>query len=342
MSKAMRKQEGSISIAFLDLLSGALAAVIILFLVVPKGNEFGGGEISDQKVSIDSLFVVIDSLYLGKDTLTTIDIQLLREAMTSLRSRVDSMEASAIALRNDLIRRKAQQVQLEDSLRKTRIELRILESKTKDRTEPIAKVEKLPTSRNASRPVRPVVTNSSSTTTPLSTSRDSASKSTSVTSTQSASPSQTTVRDPMPAMMDPFMIDVRWTGEQDVDLLLLNKAGVVICNDSRCNKKFAAHERSGKRDTAQYERMRVISREPEEYEVRLAIHSRFGGGKNAGPVTVQGDFYLKQSPATPASKRPFETEVAPRQRGENGAPGVKIGTLQITDDGKVVFNTEQP
>ena len=143
----------------------------------------------------------------------------------------------------------------------------------------------------------------------------------------------------MPEMLDPFMIDIRWEGTSDVDLLLLNKAGIVICNDSRCNKKFAGLERSGKRDTVQYERMRVISREEATYDVRLAIHSGFGFRNSSDSETVKGDIYIKQSPDAVATKQSFNAEVEARQRGENGAPGISIGTLTINSDGSVVFNS---
>ncbi len=329
----MKYQTGTISIAFLDLLSGALAGVIILFIIVPKGTSFASDNISEQTLSVDSLFIVIDSLFLGKDTLDQVDIRLLRETMTSLRSRVDSVEQTAISYRREVVRRKSQQVLLEDSLRSMRTALRAMEVKQQAKSKsspakpspPIAETRSKPTPR---------------TTTSTTTTAATASTTTSSSTSAKAQEAKVRPRDPMPEMLDPFMVDIRWEGTSDVDLLLLNKAGVVLCNDSRCNKKFADLERSGKRDTMQYERLRVISRSADTYEVRVAIHSRFGSRSSDGPTTISGDYYIKPDPNGPARKLSFNREVAPRQRGDDGAPGVRVGTLTITDDGDVVFNAE--
>jgi len=322
----MKYNPGSISISFLDLLSGALAGVIILFIIVPKGNTFTQGDMQEQKVSLDSLFIVIDSLYLGQDTLTTIDVSLLRENMLHLRTKIDSITSTGAQLRKALVQRKAKQVQLEDSLRTMRQQLRTAQQK-KTNVRPAAPkpiVTKPPPKleRDKKAVIQPIAkANTPNTVTP-----------------QKSSSRLTKPRDPMPEMLDPFMVDVRWKSTSDVDLLLLNNAGIVICNDSRCSKKFAALERSGKRDTLQYERMRVISREPTTYDLRIAIHSGFGRKKGEGPVTVTGDYYIKQSPNAVATKRSFTQEVLPRQRGDNGAPGISIGSLTINTDGAVVFN----
>ena len=334
----MRHDPGSISIAFLDLLSGALAGVIILFIIVPKGQSaVRPTELVEQKVSIDSLFIVIDSLYLGQDTLTTLDIELLRESMSALRTRVDSVQEAAAIYRNEVVRSKARQVVLLDSLRRARTDLRRSKQQNKS-SDPAAKAsppvpKPLPTRKT---PQQRPQASTTPTADPSSTSPSTTSPSVAATPAQASS----SPRDPMPEMLDPFMVDIKWNDEQDIDLLLLSRAGVVLCNDSRCNKKYAAHERSGKRDTAQYERMRLTSREPETYEVRVAVHSRFGG-KGGDAVPVRGDYYIKQAPGEIAVKRSFALEVSPRQRGESGAPGARLGSITITDDGKVVFNTEQ-
>ena len=329
----MKTNPGSISIAFLDLLSGALAGVIILFIIVPKGNTFTKGDINEQKVSIDSLFIIIDSLYLGEDTVTTIDVSLLRETMSSLRTKVDSITSSGAQLQRALVQRKSVQVQLEDSLRILRQQLRIVRQAQKARPSPPKPIARRPVAK-----VQQADQIRSSTTFKT---KATASSPNNTSPSKPAQATPTRPRDPMPEMLDPFMVDVRWNAKTDVDLLLLNKAGVVVCNDNRCSKKFAALERSGKRDTLQYERMRVTSREATTYDVRLAIHSGFGRKSTGGAVAVTGDYYIKQSPNAVATKRSFTQEVMPRQRGENGAPGISIGTLSINADGSVVFNPSQ-
>ena len=349
----MRLPPGTISVSFLDMLSGALAGVIILFIIVPKGTSFAPPELQEQRVAIDSLFVVIDSLYLGKDTLTRVDLERLRENMLSLRTRVDSIQRTAMAYRREVVRRKTRQVILEDSIRllrqRTAADPEARRPVAASLPKPKPAPRSLPTRRPA--PVAAAPTPNAGAggqAVALPTrSVDSPTAPTPLAQNPAAPPAQPTTQaaratpgDPMPDMLDPFMVDVRWSGTEDVDLLLLNRAGVVVCNDSRCNKKYAGMERSGKRDTAQYERLRVTSRQAEEYEVRLAIHTRFGGKRGTDPVSVSGTYYTKPDPAGPATKRAFTREVAPKQRGDNGAPGVKVGTLTITDDGDVVFNVE--
>ena len=344
----MRLPPGAISIAFLDLLSGALAGVIILFIIVPKGTSYASGDVAEQHVSIDSLFVVIDSLYLGQDTLSRVDLELLRSHLTQLRLRVDSAQQTTLAFQREVVRRKSLQVLLEDSLRVMRKRTGSADS-DRSESQPTARVptprpapRSLPTrdSREASRGRTAATSERTATNNgPRATTRSApdSSRASAQSATKEATAQRAPTRDPMPEMLDPFMVDVRWSGEEDVDLILLNRAGVLVCNDSRCNKRYAAMERSGKRDTAQYERMRVTTRQAETYDVRLAIHTRFGGGRNGETLAVAGSYYLKPDPRGPARKQTFVQEVAPRQRGDNGAPGVSIGTLTITDDGDVVF-----
>lgn len=310
-----RRVNEAFLISFLDLLTCALASVFMLFIIVPKGNTFSAKpDVEITSAKMDSVYKRIDMVLSGKDTISKVDIQKVRFFLLKLKVQTDSVRDIAIYYRN-------KSKELENGINTISQKLKKCEEDKSKLCEckPVKVQVPIPLPPPTTKPEPPIV---------------------------KPQPKDTSKRqkpdDPGIPMKDPFVFEVNWRGKADIDLLLMDATGQnFICRNvgGGCRGKYAKIEASGRRDTIQYERITVVSRNPERYEVRVAIFNRPGFGSRESSVNINGHYFVKPNPNTSAYKVPFKRTISTEKRG--GKPGIAIGILEVTADNvKFIPNKE--
>ncbi|MDD3877271.1 MAG: hypothetical protein PHT69_11655 [Bacteroidales bacterium] len=121
----MAKREINVfSISFLDLLSGALAAVIILFVVIPKMTNQQATAIE----TLDSLEVQVEELdsliSLARNSIPTEVFEQIQRQVSTLTQTVNELQRQVAQLEEDLRNCRESQQQLQQQLEETQQRLR--------------------------------------------------------------------------------------------------------------------------------------------------------------------------------------------------------------------------
>lgn len=111
-----RKEINIFGTSFLDLLSGALAAVIILFIIVPKMTQENIDAIEKVKrieAVVESIDVALEEI---KNRVPKEEYELIKNQLDELKDKVDQLRTEIENLKQEVIRISQENVQLKESL----------------------------------------------------------------------------------------------------------------------------------------------------------------------------------------------------------------------------------
>lgn len=123
-----RKEINIFGTSFLDLLSGALAAVIILFIIVPKMTQ----ENIDAIEKVKKIEAVVESIDVALEEIKTRvpkeEYELIKGELDELKNKVDLLNKEIENLKQDIIKITQENTQLKESLEKRNREIERLQA----------------------------------------------------------------------------------------------------------------------------------------------------------------------------------------------------------------------
>ena len=118
-----RKEINIFGTSFLDLLSGALGAVIILFIIVPKMTQ----ENIDAIEKVKKIEAVVESIDVALEEIKTRvpkeEYELIKGELDELKNKVDLLNKEIENLKQDIIKITQENTQLKESLEKRNREI---------------------------------------------------------------------------------------------------------------------------------------------------------------------------------------------------------------------------
>ena len=136
-----RKEINIFGTSFLDLLSGALAAVIILFIIVPKMTQENIDAIEKVK-KIESVVENIDvALEEIKNRIPKEEYDLIKEQLDKLKNNIDQLKNEIEELKQDVVRISQENSQLKETLDVNNKEIEKLQAEIKRLQERLSQEE---------------------------------------------------------------------------------------------------------------------------------------------------------------------------------------------------------
>lgn len=118
--------------SFLDLLSGALAAVLILFIIVPKLTEEQNKSLKELEELKEEVGDLKDLMEQIKNSVSTEIFEEIQAKLNELQETVDRLAAEVERLRQQVAQEKKRNGELEQKLKETEKRLKELEAKLKE------------------------------------------------------------------------------------------------------------------------------------------------------------------------------------------------------------------
>ncbi len=309
-----RREINAFSMSFLDLLSGALSAVIILFIIVPKSDV--QSQVADQNITeLKSSFFTLDSIIETlKATMPENEIAVLIQTAADMKSTISSLEDATVTLRNRLSETKQQNEELQNRLAQADKRLRKLIQSEKS-----ASSEKAKETPKKSEPIAKT-TSPSSPTTPQS----------------EPVKEQTKVSgkgDFMFGLNPAFVVLVNWEDPKaDVDLYLKSPEGR-FCDSQNRNTSFGKWIKMPKKFITQPHQA-IIQKElkPGTYEVYAHLYK-----PRNSKTTISGFAAINPPDGDPTKLDFGEIEINSSPPPYRNGGGVLIGTIELSDN-SVRFN----
>lgn len=306
-----RREINAFSMSFLDLLSGALAAVIILFIIVPKSDV--QSQVADQNITeLKSNFFTLDSIIETlKATMPENEIAVLIQTAAEMKTTITSLEEATLTLRNRLSETKQQNEELQSRLAQADKRLRTLINAEKTASAEKAKAQPTP---KKSEPV-------AKTTSPASQSP----------TTPQSEPvkEQTKVSgkgDFMFGLNPAFVVLVNWEDEKaDVDLYL--KSDGRFCDGQNRSTSFGKWIKMPKKFITQPHEA-IIQKElkPGTYEVYAHLYK-----PRNSKTTISGFTALNPPDGDPTKIDFGQIEISSSPPPYRSGGGVLIGTIELTE-----------
>jgi hypothetical protein len=269
--------------------------------------------------------MVIDSVFLGRDSLSKVDIEKVRSFLLRLKVAKDSLRDVAIYYRD---RYETAQGNLVAETKKPKYDP--TKQKVVDKNLGTYNPETEAVIDKKTKVVRQGEKTVDANASVYDPKKDTAISRNTSTSTGTANAEEP---DPVPSFKAPFMLEANWRGKADLDLLLTDESGAtILCKQLACKSKFAELKSSGKKDTIQFEQLTVTTRIPKKYELRGAIYTR-PGAKKVESVVFNGYYIVK-----PLGKRGEKKSISKLiKAGSVGKVGTLLGTLEVFPDNNVIF-----
>ncbi|MBK7426301.1 MAG: hypothetical protein IPI60_04325 [Saprospiraceae bacterium] len=305
-----RREINAFSMSFLDLLSGALAAVIILFIIVPKTDI--QSQVADQNITeLKSNFFTLDSIIETlKATMPENEIAVLIQTAAEMKSTISSLEDATLTLRNRLSETKQQNEELQNRLSQADRRLRTLIQAEKTASAEKAKAQPTP---KKSEPIAKTSQSSQSPTTPQS----------------EPVKEQTKVSgkgDFMFGLNPAFVVLVNWEDEKaDVDLYL--KSDGRFCDGQNRSTSFGKWIKMPKKFITQPHEA-IIQKElkPGTYEVYAHMYK-----PRNSKTTISGFTAVNPEGGDPMKVDFGQIEISSSPAPYRSGGGTLLGTIELTD-----------
>lgn len=305
-----RREINAFSMSFLDLLSGALAAVIILFIIVPKTDI--QSQVADQNITeLKSNFFTLDSIIETlKATMPENEIAVLIQTAAEMKSTISSLEDATLTLRNRLSETKQQNEELQNRLSQADKRLRTLIQAEKTASAEKAKAQPTP---KKSEPIAKTSQSSQSPTTPQS----------------EPVKEQTKVSgkgDFMFGLNPAFVVLVNWEDEKaDVDLYL--KSDGRFCDGQNRSTSFGKWIKMPKKFITQPHEA-IIQKElkPGTYEVYAHMYK-----PRNSKTTISGFTAVNPEGGDPMKVDFGQIEISSSPAPYRSGGGTLLGTIELTD-----------
>ncbi len=298
--------------SFLDLLSGALAAVIILFIIVPKSDV--QSQVADQNITeLKSNFFTLDSIIESlKATMPENEIAVLIQTAAEMKSTISSLEDATMTLRNRLSETKQQNEELQSRLAQADKRLRTLIQAEKTASAEKAKAQ--PTPKKSEPIAKTTSPSSQSPTTPQS----------------EPVKEQTKVSgkgDFMFGLNPAFVVLVNWEDPKaDVDLYLKSPEGR-FCDSQNRSTSFGKWIKMPKKFITQPHQA-IIQKElkPGTYEVYAHLYK-----PRNSKTTISGFTAVNPADGDPRKIDFGQIEISSSPPPYRNGGGVLIGTIELSE-----------
>jgi hypothetical protein len=306
-----RREINAFSMSFLDLLSGALAAVIILFIIVPKTDI--QSQVADQNITeLKSNFFTLDSIIETlKATMPETEIAALMQTAVEMKTTISSLEDATVTLRNRLSETKQQNEELQNRLNQADKRLRIL-----IQAEKTASTEKVKT-QSSSKKSEPIA------------------KTTSPSSQSPTTPQSEPVKeqtkvsgkgDFMFGLNPAFVVLVDWEDEKaDVDIYL--KSDGRFCDGQNRSTSFGKWIKMPKKFiTKPHEAIIQKELKPGTYEVYAHLYK-----PRNSKTTISGFTAVNPEGGDPMKVDFGQIEISSSPAPYRSGGGTLLGTIELTD-----------
>ncbi len=304
-----KKEINPFSIAFLDLMSSALAAVIILFVIVPK-SDFKVDLIDDNFQAINTGFGEIDSIISSwMDVMSEEEIAFLLDKTNKVQASFKELEESSRVLQVRLDETKQENKQL--NMRLTLAERKLEQLKKEETSKP-----QIASSKSSSKSPSKSQQNSESTT------------------------SEATSKDSNPAKVEgkgdflfginaPFATMITWEDDSyDVTLHLRDEKGT-LCDFYQRKTSFGQWVKlPNKFTTTPYQAIIQSELLPGTYEVHAHIKRPRKGGK----ISITGFAAINPEGGSPKKIDFGQIEISEGLPPHRSGANTKIGTVIITEN----------
>lgn len=306
-----KKEINPFSIAFLDLMSGALAAVIILFVIVPK-SDFKVDLIDDNFKAINTGFAEIDSIISSwMDVMSEEEIAFILDKTSKLQESFKELEESSRVLQVRLDETKQENKQL--NMRLNLAERKLEQLKKNEPAQPkIASTAKSPANKNAAQAQQ-----ESFTQTTEATSKD-------------ANPARVEGKgDFLFGINAPFATMITWEDNTyDITLHFKDEKGT-ICDYYQRKTSFAQWVKLPSRFTSTpYQAIIQSELAPGTYEIHAHIKKPRKGGK----INISGFVAINPEGGSPKKIDLGQIEITESLPPHRSGATTKIGTVVITEN----------
>lgn len=313
-----RKEINVFSMSFLDLLSSALAAVIILFIIVPKSDV--QTQVADESITeLKTQYIQIDSILIAlSQNLSQEEIANIVSTSENLKITIFKLEEATLTLKNRLQETKKQNEDLR--LRLQDIEKRLIKFANEEK-EKSKNVKSDPKKADTSKDIIPVASAKE-------TVEQKASESQNAVTTPSEKTSQVSGKGDFMFGLNPaFAVMVTWEDEKsDIDLYLGHEGR--FCDGQNRSTSFGKFVKMPKKFiTTPNEAIIQKEIKPGTYEVYAHLYK-----PRSGKTNVSG-FVAINPPNSDPKKIDFgPVEITSTPPPYRSGGGILLGTVTLTEN----------
>lgn len=304
-----KKEINPFSIAFLDLMSGALAAVIILFVIVPK-SDFKVDLIDDKFQAINTGFGEIDSIISSwMNVMSKEEITFILDKTSKMQVSFKELEESSRILQVRLDETKQENKQL--NMRLNLAERKLEQLKKKE-------------------PIQPQTASTSGSFSAKTPSKNHSENSATETVTKESNPAKVEGKgDFLFGINAPFAAMITWEDNSyDVTLHLKDEKGT-LCDFYQRKTSFAQWVKlPNKFTTTPYEAIIQNELAPGTYE----IHAHIKRPKKGGRINIAGFVAINPEGGSPKKIDFGQMEITESLPPHRSGASTKIGTVIITEN----------